>query len=643
LFCVRNGTRVFGMAVGHLESGDIQLILCGLLAHGEVLILIFLVVLLLALLYMMRRSRRMATRLRKQEQVFDLLLNSGQSNTTFDQTASAVLAACVRLAPADVLSLYKQKGQSDEYQLVAVRYRERQEGKIRPSYSGLSPYLQEVISPAQMVLFKREAEMWVIQKEGNTEWLAIALEDSGWLLRLAPRDSVRKSDLRALAQHTGRIARLLDGARMQSDQRAEAERSVTLGHALQKAYDIVQFPDVGLQWFLDTSAICLQASGGAILQLDEGNWKLHLPQKISSPWQQQLQTDSESMAWLVRKMSKGWLTINQTDEIYYQLPVYFSLAGMQALTLIALNAKCVALYVFTGATGDLAQKMATLQQQRQRLQLLHATMATLLSSVGGARDMAPRLEQFTLVLDLLKPSLVGYSDLCARYAVVVARQLKLSPQEIDEVALAAKFSQVGLLGLPWDLMENPHRYTESDYQLMKLHTDIGGALVVWATGNERIGALLRFHHERPDGYGYPDGLRDAAIPLGSSIVATVQFYLAKMMGRPNRAPLTYRQAITMLEAAAGTQLSVRVVEAFVEWLNERHHFPDAGKRMLAPCYSLCAAPPDICASCPALRQQDSLCFEVEGTQCHQHGRECMSCMVRSEWLERATVKRVTVL
>jgi two-component system cell cycle response regulator len=154
----------------------------------------------------------------------------------------------------------------------------------------------------------------------------------------------------------------------------------------------------------------------------------------------------------------------------------------------------------------------------------------------------------------------------AATATAVGRRLGLSQVELVEVELGALLHDVGKLCLPTRLLTKPGRLTDAELRLVRRHPDWGADMVASVPGFEGVALIVRMHHERPDGLGYPDRLTHAQIPRAACIVSVCDAYGAMTKERPYRPPLTQQQALAELERHAGTQFDTDVVEALVGYV-----------------------------------------------------------------------------
>jgi putative nucleotidyltransferase with HDIG domain len=154
----------------------------------------------------------------------------------------------------------------------------------------------------------------------------------------------------------------------------------------------------------------------------------------------------------------------------------------------------------------------------------------------------------------------------ASTATAVARRLGHEGEELIDIEFGALLHDIGKLCLPRGLLEKPGRLSDAERRLIRMHPDWGAGLVETIPGLDDVAAIVRFHHERPDGRGYPYGLRSEDIPPAASIVSVCDAYGAMIKTRPYRAALRHDAALAELERHAGTQFDPDVVDALIEFV-----------------------------------------------------------------------------
>jgi putative nucleotidyltransferase with HDIG domain len=204
-----------------------------------------------------------------------------------------------------------------------------------------------------------------------------------------------------------------------------------------------------------------------------------------------------------------------------------------------------------------AQRLFTLYQEQRRL-------ADDLAAANGRLEGAGFSFATALVaaLDARDQYTAGHSACVAVYAKDIAQRLGLSEEEQHVAHLAGLVHDIGKVGLPAGLLEKPGPLTLEERRIMEEHSTIGERILSNVDGYTEIARIVRHHHERVDGHGYPDGLTISEVPLISRIIAVADAYDAMTSGRPYRDAMPSRVARMRLAQAVGTQFDTTVVAAF---------------------------------------------------------------------------------
>ena len=156
----------------------------------------------------------------------------------------------------------------------------------------------------------------------------------------------------------------------------------------------------------------------------------------------------------------------------------------------------------------------------------------------------------------------GHSRRVARYATLIGTQLPLTPGELRRLHTAAVLHDVGKIAIPEQILHKPGALTEREYEAIKAHPARGAQMIDELVGDPRLSEIVRHHHERFDGSGYPAGLSGPEIPLGARVIAVADTFDAIASRRPYRRAGSFAQALAALLAAAGTQLDPELVARF---------------------------------------------------------------------------------
>jgi diguanylate cyclase (GGDEF)-like protein len=164
----------------------------------------------------------------------------------------------------------------------------------------------------------------------------------------------------------------------------------------------------------------------------------------------------------------------------------------------------------------------------------------------------------------------------ARYALFLARLLRLDGETARTIRVAGLLHDVGKIGIPDAILRKPGKLTDDEYRVVKQHVALGDMIVRDLPNIELIRAGVRHHHERWDGGGYLHALAGEDIPLVARILAVGDAFSAMTTTRPYRKALTVEDALRRLEDAAGTQLDESLVKLFVDGLRTEADAPLPG-------------------------------------------------------------------
>ena len=173
------------------------------------------------------------------------------------------------------------------------------------------------------------------------------------------------------------------------------------------------------------------------------------------------------------------------------------------------------------------------------------------------------LTQLTSSLESSDPYTHGHSRRVARHAANIAKQMGLSGGEIAKIRAAGAMHDVGKVETPTAVLHKAGRLTDEEFDIVKRHP-VDGADMVATLDDDELTAIVRHHHERLDGTGYPDGLAGDEIPLGARILAVADTFDAITSTRPYRQANPHKKALDILRTEAGTQLDPEAVKAFIE-------------------------------------------------------------------------------
>ncbi len=172
-------------------------------------------------------------------------------------------------------------------------------------------------------------------------------------------------------------------------------------------------------------------------------------------------------------------------------------------------------------------------------------------------------------LEAKDPFTSGHSNRVEKYAVELAEASDLSFEKIQDIKIAAALHDIGKIGINDQILNKAAKLTQEEYQQVMEHPAIGADIIRNVDFLRNITGIIKHHHERYDGNGYPDGLKGDQIPIEACILAIADSYDAMTTDRPYRKALTQKEAIEELEQNAGTQFHPVLSEKFIEIIKSK--------------------------------------------------------------------------
>jgi HD-GYP domain-containing protein (c-di-GMP phosphodiesterase class II) len=220
-----------------------------------------------------------------------------------------------------------------------------------------------------------------------------------------------------------------------------------------------------------------------------------------------------------------------------------------------------------------------------------ALVADKASSTREEQSLVGAVEALAAVVNARDSYTGGHSEHVSSLAQRVALELGCDADEIHTIGLAARLHDIGKVAVSDAILNKPGRLTDEEWRVIRMHPQVGADIAGLIPRLRPTSPLIRSHHERYDGTGYPDRLAGDAIPLGARIICAVDAYSAMVTDRPYAAARTPQQAIDELRRLDGAQFDPRVVQALVKMLdpNDPPARPDppktttTGRQPPSPC------------------------------------------------------------
>lgn len=173
------------------------------------------------------------------------------------------------------------------------------------------------------------------------------------------------------------------------------------------------------------------------------------------------------------------------------------------------------------------------------------------------------IEAFAKVVDLKDSYTQGHSMRVAKYTKMLAEELGYDEETVEKYYDIALMHDIGKIGIPDSVLNKPGKLTEEEFALIKSHTTRGFDVLKNISLMPEIAIGAEMHHERPDGKGYPLGLKNDEIPRVAQIIAVADCFDAMYSNRPYRSRMNFDKVVSVIKEVSGTQLSSDVVDAFL--------------------------------------------------------------------------------
>ena len=255
------------------------------------------------------------------------------------------------------------------------------------------------------------------------------------------------------------------------------------------------------------------------------------------------------------------LAISEVESLPDQEP---STRAMPAQTTARASAGSFMTVPTNGASPLLDVERST----RRRYEELHETFLSTIEALATA-------------LEARGAEIEGHAQRVSLYTVAAARRMNVDAEELEQIRWGAILHDVGMIGVPDGILLKPGGLQPGEWALVRAHPDNGARLLQHVPGLGVATSIIRFHHERFDGTGYPLGLRGTATPLGARIFAVADALDAITTDRPYRPTRTWEQAREEILQGRGSHFDPDVVDAYLEIFDDLHD-PTGAEQTLAP-------------------------------------------------------------
>ena len=209
-------------------------------------------------------------------------------------------------------------------------------------------------------------------------------------------------------------------------------------------------------------------------------------------------------------------------------------------------------YLQKNLKQEVEKQTAVAETRRQSLERLSLQMVRTLANTIDAKDSYTN----------------GHSTRVAKYSVMIAKRMGYAGERLEQLQYAAMLHDIGKIGIPREIINKPSRLTDEEYEIIKTHPAIGGNILKEISEIPDIAIGARWHHERYDGKGYPDGLSGTEIPEIARIIGVADSYDAMTSKRSYRGVLPQEVVAGELQKGKGSQFDPQIAEIMLELIRE---------------------------------------------------------------------------
>lgn len=183
-------------------------------------------------------------------------------------------------------------------------------------------------------------------------------------------------------------------------------------------------------------------------------------------------------------------------------------------------------------------------------------------------DFHTFVANFVMAVEAKDTYTAGHSDRVADIALVIAKQLKLTPKQCESVHIAGHLHDIGKIGIPDGILLKSGKLTLQEYEVIKCHSVIGYKILKENKNLQDVALAILHHHEKYDGTGYPSGLVGTNIPLTARIISIADAFDAMVTRRTYKSQMSVKDALTEIRKQCGRHFDPLMVKAFIEIFND---------------------------------------------------------------------------
>lgn len=254
-----------------------------------------------------------------------------------------------------------------------------------------------------------------------------------------------------------------------------------------------------------------------------------------------------------------WVPVREGDKLIGAAVVWRDLAAIDR----ALRQMQMSTSVIIASAAFLLWLVLRGVYVRSSRQIMSQSQALGAALAETERTYDTTLQALSNALDVRDSETEGHSRRVVEYMELIIAQLPVAPAHLATLRRGALLHDIGKIGVPDNVLRKPAALSEAEWVVMKRHPEHGARIISQIPFLQDVSRIVRHHHERWDGKGYPDGIAGEAIPLGARIFAVADSFDAMTSDRPYRRAMSVKDARVEVARCRGTQFDPEVVDAFV--------------------------------------------------------------------------------
>lgn len=206
---------------------------------------------------------------------------------------------------------------------------------------------------------------------------------------------------------------------------------------------------------------------------------------------------------------------------------------------------------------------------RNKVELYFSVLDELKSELNQSEaELINSIKMLVRIVNAKDKYTYGHSERVGKYAVAIAEKMELSVEDIKTIKIGAFLHDIGKIEVSRAILMKRGRLTDEEFDLIKKHPHWGAEMIKTVEALQPVIPLLKHHHERYDGKGYPTGLKGSKIPLHARIMAVADSFDAMTSNRPYGTRKNVKEAVDELKSCAGTQFDPDIVKVFAEMMDD---------------------------------------------------------------------------